>query len=185
MRLRSRGRADAGASREHPSHLHASRSLTATSRLAKAVTSPRTPKLRSFGCGSPSPATVGRSPQLPSTVAPRQFTSCCCDPYKEQHPRALQHPESCPHRIRSRQRPFHAAAPGDGRTPNAPDRRTTGASASSRRRLPSSWPQGAFRIADRGFPSQEKQRGGAETAPPLRLEVLRARRVPARQFAAV
>ena len=67
-----------------PSHLHASRSLTATSRLAKAVTSHRTPPSRSFDYGSPSSATVGQSPRLPLTVTPRPFTGCCCDPDKEQ-----------------------------------------------------------------------------------------------------
>ena len=67
-----------------PSHLHACRSLTATSRLEKAVTSHRTPPSRSFDCGSPSSATVARSPRLPLTVTWRPFTCCCGDPYKEQ-----------------------------------------------------------------------------------------------------
>ena len=47
-----------------PFHLHASRSLTATSRLEKAVTSPRTPPSLSFDCARPLSAAMGRSPRL-------------------------------------------------------------------------------------------------------------------------
>ena len=72
-----------------PSHPHMCRSLTATSRLKKAVTSHRTPQSCSFVCGSRSSATVDRSRRLALTVAPRPFTGCCCDPDKER--RGLAH----------------------------------------------------------------------------------------------
>ena len=121
-----------------PSRLHASRSLTATSRLEKAVTSPRTPQSRSLDCGSPSSATVGRSPRLPLTVIPRPFTCCCGDPHKEQRPRAQQ-----------------GGAQGDARRFRGPVRADIAAAWDERT------PQPLFAVSTRARPRLSRPRRGA------------------------
>ena len=102
-----------------PFRLHASRNLTATSRLAKALTSHRTPQSRSSGCGSPSLATFDRSPRLPATVAPRESPCCCCDPHDGQRPRPQWRWHARGGRMGEHRTALHLAAPGDGRTPAA------------------------------------------------------------------